>query len=103
MEIWNGISFALIRIILPIAGIASLVFLSILFYELIKTARKANDTIDDVNDKISVVNPIFDGIANFEASYSGLGSFVNGIALSAARARATKTKQESKTKKKREK
>jgi len=94
MEAWNTISFALVRIILPIAGIASLVFLSILLYQTIITVKKVNATIDDVNDKISVVNPIFDGIANFEASYQGVGSFVSGLAVSAARARKVKAKKE---------
>jgi len=93
MEVWNGISFALVRIILPIAGIASLVFLSILLYQTIITVKKVNETIDDVNDKVAIVNPIFDGIANFEASYQGVGSFVSGLAVSAARARKSRDKK----------
>lgn len=94
MSFWDGLSFALIKIVLPLAAIAALVFLCILLYQVIQTVKKANYMVDDVNDKISIFNPIFDGIANLEASYSGVGSFLSGVAVSASRARKNKKKRE---------
>ncbi|WP_423364274.1 hypothetical protein [Mycoplasma sp. P36-A1] len=94
MEIWNGISFALIKILLPLAGIGVLIMISVLLYQMVQTIKKANTMVDDVQEKVAIFDPIFDGIANFEASYTGVGNMLSGVAVSAARARANKKKRD---------
>lgn len=52
----ESVGFFLINILLPIAGIVALVFLSIVFYNIITVIKGLHPLLDDVAYKMDVLN-----------------------------------------------
>lgn len=62
MEFWEILSFLLIWIILPIAGIFAIIFLCIVFYNLIYSVKKTNEILDTVDRNLDKLEEPIDSI-----------------------------------------
>ncbi len=69
----ESVSFFLINILLPIAGIVALVFLSIVFYNIIITIKGVHPLIDDVSYKMNVLNIPLNAIVKVNDSWNNFG------------------------------
>ncbi|MDR1781442.1 MAG: hypothetical protein LBR40_00350 [Bacilli bacterium] len=79
----DNMSFFLIYICLPVAGIIAIIYLIVLLYNLNFTIKKTNDVIDDVQNKLDTLQGPVDSIASVHNSIiklSGIISAVPGIA-----------------------
>ncbi|MDF9867290.1 uncharacterized protein YoxC [Bacilli bacterium PM5-3] len=75
MEFLSILSYLLIYIILPIAGIVALIFLAILFNNSAQTIKKFDDIADDISKRLKVVDNLIDTIVNFKKSFVSLADF----------------------------
>lgn len=72
MDFFQTLSFILIYICLPIAGIVTLIYIIILLNQLIFTVRDANKLVNDVQKKLDVLQGPVDTIGDIHKKYSKL-------------------------------
>lgn len=73
----ENVSFFIIYILLPIAGIVALVFVSILLYNIVIVVKKVHPIIDDVNHKLDVLNIPVDAIVKVNNSWHKMSNTIS--------------------------
>lgn len=93
MDFFNGLSFALIYIGLPLAGIVALIYLAILFNQTAKTVKRTNQVMDRVENvveevekrvdmldgPIEAINNIYEKGLGIAASLSAIGAAIKSF------------------------
>lgn len=79
MDFLSILSYLLINIILPIAAISALIFLSMVLNNSAQAIKRFDSIADDIEHKLKILNGPLEAIVNIQDTFKSFGLFIKSI------------------------